>query len=265
MTDEERDRQRARWDRALAIEGLDDVHRQDFSDRGLHTKLVRPSARLLLLPPDPRAAPVRFDESFWAWFEDLGSADLGGGRAVRIGRNYRPTPNAAVITYEPGGYEKWSSYFAVHRSGAVECGLGDRAVWERKDDDGNVIRTFGLTPIVGHAWALLVNAARVAERYDLDGPFQLTVALVGTDGAQLGQFGEGWIEPYSYEHRLGPCVEKHLLWHLELENLPAEDAVRDAAYEVGDRVEDGWQVRDRRYLSRVGPNVGMLDTRQLAQ
>ena len=57
--------------------------------------------------------------------------------------------------------------------------------------------------------------------------------------------------------------EDHLLWHVELDELPDHDGARDIAYPIGDRLEDAWGSQQRRYLAHRGDCVGEMDFRRV--
>lgn len=253
---------RARWRRALQREGLDAVARDDFAIRGLACRLRAPSVRLLLLPGDPEREPISIDDELWAWLKNFSVVNIDG-RSLRLGAQETPTAHAAALADSYGSREPWSSYFAIHRSGALEYGLGDRGAWERMDREDNVVRVFNLISTVACAWALLKLGSARQDRTAIDAPWQLTVALNRTAGAFLGNVGEGWAEPLSWENNLPPCADEHLLWHIELDEWPQDDTARSLAFSLGDRIEDAWGARQRRYLARTGDLAGRLDVRKL--
>jgi hypothetical protein len=253
---------RARWRRALATAGLDTVDRSDFAVRGLAARLRTPSVRLLLLPGDPEATPIAIDEELWAWVKNFSVVQLEG-RNLRLGMQEIPTAHAAALVDAYGSREAWNSYVAIHRSGALDHGLGERGAWERNDREGNLVRVFSLISIVGRTWALLKFAGVLLDRTVIDGPWQLTIALNRTSGALLGNVGEGWAEPLTWENELPACTEEHLLWHIEFGELPRGDDAREVAFLVGDRVEDAWGTRHRRYVAHRGDLAGRFDVRKV--
>jgi hypothetical protein len=253
---------RARWRRALEAEALDTVQRDDFALRGLAARLRAPSVRLLLLPGDPEGSPIAIDDELWACVKDFSVVQLDG-RNVRLGTQEIPTAHAAALVDSYGSREAWNSYVAIHRSGALEYGLGERGAWERQDREGNLVRVFSLISVVGRTWALLNFTAALLDRTAVDGPWQLTVALSRTSGALLGNVGEGWAEPLTWENELPACADEHLLWHIELDEVPTDDDARDLAFLVGDRIEDAWGARQRRYLAHRGDLAGRFDVRKL--
>jgi hypothetical protein len=206
----ERELIRARWTRALDRHGIDRIDRDDFAGRGLAIRLRTPSVQILLLPADPDSELLEVDDVLWAWFENQKTVSIEG-RPIRFGHQKIPTAHSAALVDSHGGHEPWTSYLAVHRSGAIEYGLGDRGGWECKNRDDEVVRVFNLISIVAHTWALLKFGTALRERTSLPAPYQLTVALQRTRGALLGNVGAGWAEPMSHENNVGGCADEHLL------------------------------------------------------
>jgi len=253
---------RTRWRRVLERHAIDTVNRDDFAVGGLATRLQTPSVQLLVLPADPEAEVLHLDDALWVWLEAKKSVDVDG-RAIRFGDRSCPTAYAAALVTGYG--TSWKHYLAVHRSGAIELGLGDCGGWERQNREGELVRVFNLISIVTYTWAVLKFGAAHYERLSLIGPWHLTVAVRGTEGALLGNVGEGWAEPGPFENSVGGCVEQNLLWHLELQDWPDEEGQQQLAFVVGDRFEDAWGVSQRRYLAHRGDRVGRLDLRHIAE
>lgn len=255
---------RGRWRRALERERLDTVARQDFALGGLASRLRTPSVRILVLPADPEANILPVDDGLWAWMKNVQVMDVGG-RNVRVGTQEIPTAHAAALVDSYGDGQPWTSYVAIHRSGAVEYGLGDRGAWERNDSNDKLVRVFNLVSIVMRTWALLKIATAFRERVMPPDPYQLTIALRGTGGALLGNLGEGWAEPMSFENTVPGCADSHLLWHRELTEWPDDAEAQRLAFGVGDLIEDAWGVAERRYLALRGSLAGQLDVRELRE
>jgi hypothetical protein len=252
---------RARWRRVLKRHAIDTINRDDFVVGGLAARLQTPSVQLLVLPADPEVEVLHLDDALWAWLEAQKSVNIDG-RVIRFGDRRCPTAHAAALV---DGYGTWKNYLAVHRSGAIELGLGDRGWWERENREGELVRVFNLISIVVYTWAVLRFGAAHYKRLSLTGPWHLTIAARGAEGALLGNLGEGWAEPGSFENSVGGCVEQNLLWHRKLQDWPEEEEQQQVAFAVGDRFEDAWGVSQRRYLARCGDRVGRLDLRHIAE
>ena len=74
---------------------------------------------------------------------------------------------------------------------------------------------------------------------------------------------KNWQEIMDPAPREGDPSE-HLLWHLELADLPDHEAAREIAYRFGDRLEDAWGSGQRRYLAHRGDFVDRLDARRVS-
>jgi hypothetical protein len=251
--------QRARWRRTLYAFRMESSTPDDFAMGGLASRLSNVTTQVLLLPGDPERQAITFDDSFSAWLEANRTIDLGT-TTVALPMTVRRTAHAIALVGSYGD-EGWGSYFAIHRSGALEFGLGDRGGWQGGDGKGGQLSVIALTPTVARVWALLEASCKLTEKAALPGPFLLTVAVRQSGGSLLGALGEGWAEPGSFENRLGTCHDEHLLWHLELEELPEGDAAQAVAYSVGDRFEDAWGTNQRRYLAHRGDHQGHMDPR----
>ena len=116
-----------------------------------------------------------------------------------------------------------------------------------------------LVRIVGFTWAM-VELARKLGSDQAPGPHLLTVALPDTRGALLTGLGEGYAYPGQFPYNIRPCHDEHLLWNIELENLPADIAEsQQLAFRVGSRIENAWGLRQEAYLDRTGSNEGKLN------
>ena len=257
----ERELLRAGWRRALTAHALDRADRDDFARAGLAGRLGEVTTQLLLLPADPDSAVVDLNPELDEW--------LTRNQVVRIddidvrmasSPNIRRTAHATALT---DGYDAtWNPYLAVHRSGALDLGMGHLGGAEWRNNLNEPVRQIFLAPVVARTWALLILATDLAASREVAGPFQLSVGIRSHD-AQLGMLAEGWAEPDSFENRVGTCTEQALLWHLELDAIPNMEGAREVAYGVGDRLEDAWGVVQRRYLAHRGAREGRLDPRRI--
>ena len=254
----ETEQRRARWRRHLAVEGLDDISHQDFASGGLGSRLDRMLARLFLLPEDPDTECWELDEAFWAQLEQYKSVDLGNG-AIHLGHEVIPTAHAAALTYRHADDAAWLRYAAVHLNGMVEIGLGERRHHHAVGGDSEGPAYVDLVRIVVFTWAL-AEFARNLGSHKTTGPYLLTVALPDTRGALLAGLAEGCVYPGHFNYGIRPCHDEHLLWNIELENLPADIAEsQQLAFRVGSRIENAWGLRQQAYLDRTGSNEGKLN------
>lgn len=250
---------RGRWRRQLGDWALDTTTREDFGRGRLSRRLQDVTVQLALLPPDPEGNLLQIDESFSAWLVEHRYLDLDGS-ILALPATPQRTAHAIALTSTYG--EKWDEYFAIHRSGAIEVGMGSRGGWVVGRENDETGRAFALTPVVAHVWAMLKVAGLLADRVGLQSPLCLAVGVVDTMDAVLGVLGEGWAEPSDFQNRVGGCRDPHLLWKLELLDVPNHESARHIAYSIGDRLEDAWGVSQRRYLSHRGQHAGHLDPRR---
>jgi hypothetical protein len=252
---------RSRWRRALEKLRLDRADRDDFALGGLADRVRTVTVQLAVLPADPEKDWVTIDGDFWPWFDQQKAFQLHG-RRLDLGEQVRPTAHAAALV---NGYEtgQWRSYFAVHRNGMIEVGVGDRGGWERRSPEGETVRQFNLVSVVAHTIATLKLLGAVNARSPLPSPLLLAVGFRATHGAVLGNLAEGWAEPHDFENRVGGCFDGNLVWHIELGGIPTEEEAETLAVAVGDRIETAWGVTQSRHLARRGDLAGRLDLRSV--
>ncbi len=253
------ERRRSRWKRHLAVEGVDDISHPRFARGGLGSRLDSMLARMFLIPEDPDAACWEFDDTSWAQIEEHKSVDLGNG-AIHLGHEAIPTAHAAALVHRHGYDTAWLRYAAVHHSGMVEVGLGERYHHHGVGSDLGGPAYVDLVRIVGFTWAL-AELARNLGSHKTTGPYLLTVALPDTRGALLAGLAEGYVYPGHSDYRIKPCPDEHLLWNIELKDLPADIAEsQQLAFRVGSRIENAWGLKQQVYLNRTGSNKGQLNT-----
>ncbi|MGH2383260.1 MAG: hypothetical protein ACRDG7_18855 [Candidatus Limnocylindria bacterium] len=246
---------RARWRRWRKRQLLADLDAEDFGHGGLARLIPDRTSRLLILPSDPETHLVDLDEEIWDWWASEFD-DPATGEQTRWGRNRLPTAAAAVFG-DDYGERGWRRYIALHRSGALEVGFGR---------DGSVVhdeqRYFFLGSIVARCWAAIERYREVIERFDLQAPHELSLALVETEGALLGGFAEGWAEPDRLEYVTHPCRESNILIRRACPVWPDEDEQSKAvALSLGAQIEDAWSAQQRRFLANRGEFEGQFDPR----
>lgn len=259
LTDQEL--RRDRWRRTLAEQHLDSVVRPDFAQGGLSNRLERATFRALLLPADPETCAIEFDSEFWEWFEARTSIDIGG-YPYRLGSQTGASAQAATVFDLWSRNEKWKRYAAVHSSGAVELSLGEGARWDYRRDERE-LAFYNLTSMVAGVWALLELGAAVFDQFSIQGPALLVQACSDTSGTQLANFGEGWREPTDWGSNDESCVDTHVLWTNELADLGDAETRKAVAFRMGDRLENAWGTKHRRYLAHRGDFEGELDARRI--
>lgn len=164
------DVQRQRWHRARHGLRLTDPEAEDFASGGLARLVREQTVRLLILPPDPEAYLIDFDEPFWRWWT-LDSPDPVTGSAAQWGSDIRPVA-AAALRGRLRGDGEYYSYLALHRHGGIELELGYDGTYTLP----NSTRVFRLLRTVGRVWAALGLYRGIIDRLTLDGPWELSIA-----------------------------------------------------------------------------------------
>ena len=247
---QELDRIRRRWSHHHRRLGLPDPFgRTDVSPGGLGGRVDDLSTRIVILPVDPMATLLEFDDEFWAWW----GADRPAPFGTRLMWNTNvPTVDAAARVRTLG--DRWHTFLAVHRHGGVEVGTAD--TYGRDEEH----RCFRLIRTVGLLWIAFDRQAEVHRQVNVGGPWEVTLAIHRTDGAHLGDLGAGWAEPFSGVWDLRPCREPNVLMREELEAWPEEpDDVKELSFRFGGRIEDAWGMRQRRFLDHRGELEGQFD------
>ena len=244
----ELDRARERW--RLARRRLGQSADAEHGSSGLTRRIESLSARLLILPGDPFATDLSFDEGFWGWWTNDGPSPFG--THVQWS-NTEPTADAAV-KYRSSS-RGWSTYLGLHRHGGVEIGCDPSRSGSQER------RLFRLHQTVGLVWIGASAQAEAAGRLGLTGPWELSLVFCQTKNSYLAGFGNGWAEPShpdAWDFRAQQ--ESHVMIRRELDTFPeSENDVRDLAFDVGARIEDAWGMKCRRFLDRVGERAGTFD------
>jgi hypothetical protein len=255
MTNEEVgtiDARRARWRGFRRPFQLVDSTDVDFALGGLAAFAEPPVVRILILPADPLDSRVTLDSTTAEWFHQERPRPYDG-RAMDWGHERRAASQALVVGSRFGNDEHWREYVALHRHGGLEAATVD-AAWTINDRG---TRVFSLARITGLAWTLLDLQHAAAARWNINGPWEVTVSLRNCGGAYLGGFAEGWLFPGDFRYSQPPCLERHALHRWEVDGLRPEDL----AMEVADRVENTFGTTHRRHIANRGEYEGRFDPR----
>ena len=123
-------------------------------------------------------------------------------------------------------------------------------------------RAFRLILMVGRIWAALDLYGKVVERFSVEGPWEVSLALRSTEGAVLGNVGAGWPEPGQGFYDPTFCLEPGVLLRQEVATWPTTDEVHSIALRVGGWIENSFGVSQRRFLARDGDLAGTFDRTQ---
>jgi hypothetical protein len=231
----------------------------EFGNGGLGRFVPDIRFRVLILPGDPERYVVDFNDEVRGWWmrERRNPFDQ---RTSEWGAAYQVSMSAAIRHSGdvPGKQWCWHEYLALHRSGGIEFGSSRHAVYNLPPD----ISVFRLIYMTGRLWSMLDVHREVVDRFAVEGPWELSVALCKTQGAYLGHVGKGWQEPSDAWSRseLLPCPESHVLITREVAEWPAGEMLRDLVFSVAGNVEDTWGFAGRRFLDREGQISGQFDS-----
>ncbi len=247
----ELDRARERW--RLVRRRLGQCADAKHGSLGLARRTESLSARLLILPGDPFATDLSFDDEFWNWWTADGPSPFG----TRVQWTNTTVTIDAAVKYR-GNPEEWSTYLGLHRHGGVEIGCDPS--WSGSHER----RYFKLRQMVGLVWIGAAAQAEVVGRFGFAGPWEMSLVFYQTRNSYLAGLGTGWAEPHHPDGWLPrPQQDPRVMIRRELDTFPSsEDDVRDLAFDVGARIEDAWGISERRFLDRIGDMEGHFNPLQ---
>lgn len=254
---------RTRWRRAREDLDLVDPTADGFGTGGLARHAPDAHVRFLVLPREPERTNLELDEDMWSWWMEDRPNPFEGAIPTRWGTYRMPHATGAVRTdrWDDDRW-KWETYIAMLRSGGLEFGLGrvGSTSW-RRSAEGDEVRVFFVTTIVGRIWVALSLYAELQQRFSIQGPWEVTVALRDSLNGVLGNVAAGWEEPERAFPRedLPRCPEPNVLVRREVASWEDDDAPRSLAFELGANIEDAFGFEGRRYLARIGPDLGRFD------
>lgn len=263
LTPEELELYRDRWKRARRTANLDDPTSQEFGTGGLGRYAPDVHVRFLVLPGDPEGTAFQFSEEFWAWWMEDRPNPFDGAPATQWGSQRIPQAHAAV-RLERWSDDRWAwdAYLAALRSGGLEFGLGSNGSgsWQLTQGEEET-GAFFLTTIVGRVWVALALYGSLIERFEIEGPWEVTLALRDTRRAVLGNVAAGWQEPERAFPRdsLPRCPDDNVLVGREVFEWPDADARQSLAFDIGGAIEDAFGVEQRRFLAHIEPEQGQFD------
>lgn len=250
MTTLDLDRRRRRWADARRLDRLDLEVADGFARGGLGAHVEELDLRVRFLPADPLATPVRLDGESEEWLSNSRPSPYGG-REPELGHSKRATSSALVRYDRYRDDQGWARFLALHRDGGLEFGEGGSIGQLR---GGRFVR---LRPLVGLVWYLAAMQAEAVDRWRIEGPFEVSLALVGVDGAGLGGFAEGWKDVGDMFWDAPTCLESNVLLRVECEHLDPEALAMD----LGERVENTFGSTHRRFLAHRGEFEARFDPR----
>lgn len=117
-----------------------------------------------------------------------------------------------------------------------------------------------LIKVVGRISAALAAYHDVLERYKVEGPWQVGLALVGVGSSQLGLFASGWDS-----QRMGHPVDVQddQLFCCDVRDWPHDaEETQQLALKLGGVIADAWDLAAHPFLARSGSSPGEFDRDQ---
>lgn len=251
--------QRRVWDRERSRLGLAD----DDVDVMRHPALARldePTVGVMLLPSDPLAAVLDFDDRSLASIPErltgqisngvsfLNTVEMTGQYLLRVARNQHDEPARAVVGFA--------------RHGGAVAGVGATGRYQPPGEAHAIYRLSWFTGAIRAALitqrALLANPG-VYSRLPA-GPFELVVVAPAANGTLLGVYAEGW-EPV--EHVFDPplCTTNHPVVRLEIDAFPTDNTgLTELLTRAMSRVVNLFGTSKPLYLDPTGTNTAVADS-----
>jgi len=215
-------RQREIWAEERARLGLEPGS-PAFGRAGLMRRLNGQSVQVVLLPPDPLAPTVDFDEDLAAALPDRFTGQFASSIVQLLGMTSASADH--VLRVSQGDESGHRAFLALSRNGGVSVGLADKPGYFllRNHDDQRVMRLAAVSSAVRLALAAQAKAAlMLAEAGSVpDGPWEAVVALPGAKGSWLGMLAEGWADP-EHAFDVNVCEDDDPLVRVELPRLPRD-------------------------------------------
>lgn len=247
-TDHDLDKIRGRWTAERDRLGLSDPSGESFALGGLGSLCRDLDVRLAILPRDPQAQIVDFDEDVVGWLqaqrhhEYRDVTDYGQTR----------TTSSAVVIHDRSEQFQWEWFVAIQRHGGIDAAHSSMSRVNQEE------RFFFLRHIVSFSWLCLDLQKEASEKWAIQGAFEMTLGLRETMRARLGDFAEGWEPAFGVYRDSKRCLEPNVLLRWEFDN---DFEPKELAIDVGARIENAFCSIDRRHLARRGNFQGKFDPR----
>ncbi len=251
--------QRRVWDRERSRLGLadDDV---DVTRHPVLARLGEPTVGVMLLPADPLAAVLDFDDGSLALIPErltgrisngvsfLNTVEMTGQYLLRVARNQHDEPARAVVGFA--------------RHGGVVAGVGTMGSYQPPGEKYGIYRLSAFAGAIRAALrtqeALLANP-RVSSRLPA-GPFELVVVAPAANRTLLGGYAEGW-EPVEQSFDPPLCTTSHPVVRLEIDAFPTDNTdLTELLTRAMSRVVNLFGTSQPLYLDRTGTNTAVADT-----
>ena len=168
------------------------------------------------------------------------------GGSTDFGDKRRSISDCAVL-YEPDYRDEaapWRAFFALHRPGALDVAFSDS--FGRAHDNA---KSFHLIGLVGRIWAASARYSAFIERWKIEGPFEVTLGLRGTERGSTGRC----------RGRLARSAARRLPIRstpaLPRTERPLARRARRMAHRRGARASVSLRIMDRRSVGHEGAEI----------
>lgn len=231
-----------------------------FAASGLMTHLDEPRLLATVLPADPLAVAVDFDDDLLTALPQRFTGRTASGVEL-LGSDF--VTDDALGRFARGE-RGWRAYVAVRRNGAIEVGMGSSVRARARQDDEAAPFMYRLHCIVHAARVIVESQARVlaALRSSGEGLFEVVLGIGETGGSQLGGLDDGWSGPESWVSDSPTCLTPDVLVRSEVAAWPMETTGQTALMtSIADRVCNAWGTTQRLFAPPNGrPGAGVLSS-----
>jgi hypothetical protein len=244
------DSQRERWRRSRQRLRLVDIADPAFATGGAGRRVEALALRVVIQPCDPEAQSLEFSADWWnEWL--CSSPDIIPPDQTLWGSYSGATQDLWTRCVRPS--EGGSEYAGFNRAGTFDAGLGPSASREVKG-----AKYFMLVDIVGRIWVACHAYSTMGNLGIGSGPWEVTVALKGTEKAALAGFARGWSSPLEWGAPPDVCFDPNVLIRRETNVLSSEWA-QMAAFSIGRQIENAFGSRSERFRLSSGGQLGHFD------
>lgn len=205
-----------------------------------------------VIPADPLATPLDFDVTTQDLMRSRFTGHTSGGVSLL---SEVVVTNDAVLRAAHLAEAGTRAYLAVTRSGGAEVGFGAASV--RYVDNGAV--RFRLAVLAHAARVLVETQSSIIQSLSIAGPFEVLVAVAGTENGCLSGVAAGWEEPM----RLYPvpiCRDSNLLVRLQVDQWPKEAPGQlELVEQLADRICNAFGILQRVYAPYSNEGPGHMD------
>jgi hypothetical protein len=244
------DSQRERWRRSRERLRLVDITDPAFATGGAGRRVEALALRVVIQPRDPEAQSLELSADWWNdW--------------LRSSPDIIPSDQALWGAYSGATQDLWircgrlsegaAEYAGFNRAGTFDAGLGRTVSREVKG-----VKYFMLVNIVGRIWVACHAYSTVGNLGIGSGPWEITVALKGTEKAALAGFARGWSSPFEWGDSPDVCFDPNVLIRRETNVLSSEWA-QTAAFSIGRQIENAFGSSSERFRIISGEQLGYFD------